>query len=997
MYGKILQRLLQNFFLTMGRAPITPNEWSRLRKQAMELARKEGGDPITGAGIGTPPKSLMDTTKDLPGISSLQNNPKIIPFPKQKSRNMTPLKRTMSNPGIRGLMMKGNVRLGEAPKTLKSTLDQKKAAYEGHVNKEMWVKNKIQQNKDAIERFKTKFGKKEPTTVEDFTKKGDWDPSGMAEGGIAPLIGEPSYAADFYDDRIPYAAGKIVKGGRWFLKNLKRSLNEIETSPRFKNLSPEKKEVVTAEIKNLIKSVEGGGPIPDEMIQTIRSDPKFFEVSKTRSTDPDLYDFEQVVLDYKADKQARQIVDEVFGKDHPAVKDRPHPHDDWEGEAWDRGRDVVDSLTGPKEIKRRKELEILEKFDPTKRRPNFLGGRVSYSGGGRAGLPAITYGMSQMNMQGPQMPAAPQPQGISGVNLQLNQMNLDYNKNQMMQSPYMPTGGQPYGGQLRMPFAGGGMGRRAFLKLMAGLGALPFFGRGTKKAAPVAEKITEKVIERGPDGMPSYLPDLIEVVKMKGIRSIEEGFKKSDYSTKHSYKGVEVVERPNGTISVRTDVEGVGADDAGEMFDGITRQMEMEIVPGEYIQKGSTVSDDAAKVVKEPDQYFEYTAKPDMDGKMKDVEEYIDDIDHEGFKEIAEEIKEIPGYPLRDKQGLASGGIARLGFSEGEFGMPKKKVSGAEILEKHTDYIEKANKIKQAEADAKKQEERAKYSDLLKYDTGNEIRPDMDMLLRQAMQYVPEKERKLVDTMIAELLLIYPDRERPTTINEVKQLINQAKVEGKFEKKLFNEKLALSATKILDTAQDKTLLSIQSPLLNISGDLDRDTYNISKDLKLGNVDLGYDTTFAEGDQIGSTYSLDVPIKYKDLEGDLEVKRRDNKYNTTDSVDFDTKLKKGNFTAGLTGNVEKDKYGITTALDPSLQYNIDTDYGSLSALAKKNIMEGGDWEGDISYSIGDSGHPAEKDQYWRLSANVDPFEGDKKAMLLFKSKFAKGGLARLLGE
>ena len=146
MYAKILQRLLQNFFLTMGRAPITPNEWSRLRKQAMELARKEGGDPITGAKIGTPPKSLMDTTKDLPGISSLQNNPKIIPFPKQKSRNMTPLKRTMNNPGIRGLMMKGNVRLGEAPKTLKSTLDQKKAAYEGHINKEMWVKNKIQQN-----------------------------------------------------------------------------------------------------------------------------------------------------------------------------------------------------------------------------------------------------------------------------------------------------------------------------------------------------------------------------------------------------------------------------------------------------------------------------------------------------------------------------------------------------------------------------------------------------------------------------------------------------------------------------------------------------------------------------------------------------------------------------------------------------------------------------------------------------------------------------------
>ena len=51
MYGKILQKLLQEFFLTMGRAPITPNEWSKLRKQAMELAKQTGNDPITGGRI----------------------------------------------------------------------------------------------------------------------------------------------------------------------------------------------------------------------------------------------------------------------------------------------------------------------------------------------------------------------------------------------------------------------------------------------------------------------------------------------------------------------------------------------------------------------------------------------------------------------------------------------------------------------------------------------------------------------------------------------------------------------------------------------------------------------------------------------------------------------------------------------------------------------------------------------------------------------------------
>ena len=45
MYAKILQRLLQSFFLTRGRAPISAAEWSKLRRQAMELARKEEGIP----------------------------------------------------------------------------------------------------------------------------------------------------------------------------------------------------------------------------------------------------------------------------------------------------------------------------------------------------------------------------------------------------------------------------------------------------------------------------------------------------------------------------------------------------------------------------------------------------------------------------------------------------------------------------------------------------------------------------------------------------------------------------------------------------------------------------------------------------------------------------------------------------------------------------------------------------------------------------------------
>ena len=61
----------------------------------------------------------------------------------------------------------------------------------------MWQKQKRQENKSAIERFKEKFLKK--------------DPDKFQFGGIAPLVGEPSYAANFYDDRTPMKKGKKVK------------------------------------------------------------------------------------------------------------------------------------------------------------------------------------------------------------------------------------------------------------------------------------------------------------------------------------------------------------------------------------------------------------------------------------------------------------------------------------------------------------------------------------------------------------------------------------------------------------------------------------------------------------------------------------------------------------------------------------------------------------------------------------------------------------------
>jgi hypothetical protein len=225
------------------------------------------------------------------------------------------------------------------------------------------------------------------------------------------------------------------------------------------------------------------------------------------------------------------------------------------------------------------------------------------------------------------------------------------------------------GGRIGFGLGGFNKARRAFLKMLAGLtGAGVAAGTGLlklgSKAAPKAIKETTEVIARGPDGMPTYINDLITVVKGKGTRDIIEGFKKSDYSTVHSYKGVDVIEHPSGATTIKKQHEGGGTyttdEGVDESFDGITHEIEMEITKGGYVKNKT------GKMVKEGDEYAEYTAKPDMDGKMKDVDEYIDDMDHLELKEIADEANP---YRLKvyeedmatiKKSKKASGGLAYM-------------------------------------------------------------------------------------------------------------------------------------------------------------------------------------------------------------------------------------------------------------------------------------------------------------------------------------------------
>ena len=328
MYGKILQKLLQNFFLTMGRAPSSAAEWSKLRRQAMELARKEEGIPsitknttlqdlMTGPHMSDGPKGqrIWDFSKDLPTRDVLGKSADIIPFPKgQKFQKMSR--------GIQGLMKKGDVKLGQAPKTTEGILKTKKDRGILLRDADEDIARIKRENKEAVDRFRRKMNPDEPDKFQ--------------FGGIAPLVGEPSYAADFYDDRIPMAGGGALKKfiERLFIK----ASNDIRLGRgKWKGLD-QKQRIVQHD--NLTKKVtefqKSGNTEGLEVYFGVNPNEAFAAASQKASR---------------------------LGKRGPHWKEREVKaqqeeaaqkfSDEMDAEMWDAGRDAVDSLTGDKEVLKR--------------------------------------------------------------------------------------------------------------------------------------------------------------------------------------------------------------------------------------------------------------------------------------------------------------------------------------------------------------------------------------------------------------------------------------------------------------------------------------------------------------------------------------------------------------------------------------------------------------------------------------------------------------------
>jgi len=123
----------------------------------------------------------------------------------------------------------------------------------------------------------------------------------------------------------------------------------------------------------------------------------------------------------------------------------------------------------------------------------------------------------------------------------------------------------------------------------------------------------------------------------------------------HSYKGVDVTEDAAGNIKIKSDRGGVATDPyTGKTHEGIAQEHHMQIERGQMGVKDEGL--ETQKTFKEPDEYIEGTVRPDMDGKMKDFEEGLDEAAHLEFKKIADEVDTL----IIKKTKKASGGLAYM-------------------------------------------------------------------------------------------------------------------------------------------------------------------------------------------------------------------------------------------------------------------------------------------------------------------------------------------------
>jgi len=171
---------------------------------------------------------------------------------------------------------------------------------------------------------------------------------------------------------------------------------------------------------------------------------------------------------------------------------------------------------------------------------------------------------------------------------------------QEMPTQYMAAGG-------RMGFADGpdDPSRRKFMKIAGGIASIPLVGKFLKPAMVAAPKVVE-VVKRSADGIPEFIGDLVTKVVTFGKKNFT-GNRADEFADQYRLDDYVVTQQGNKTTIQKFD------DPDNPNYKEIEIELETDPETG-----GVT--------------YNEASVRPDAEGKLKDVEEYIDDLDLEDMK-----------------------------------------------------------------------------------------------------------------------------------------------------------------------------------------------------------------------------------------------------------------------------------------------------------------------------------------------------------------------------
>jgi hypothetical protein len=436
--------------------------------------------------------------------------------------------------------------------------------------------------------------------AEEIINEGDFDPSGFAGGGLAYMLGEP--VRMFKGGRIGYSVGAGKKGVQGLLDLVKNKFGKESITTADKVARPEKaitKEMFDAfnkRLKEKTKSYKQGDPITSENFGDTSFAPDMTGLNKAREMDDDIVKFRTENPAGKGRFTKAEVIITRLKNTIQGAKNNPDETSDY----------------------------VLKNFpnmiEELKNKPELANNENVFQTLAVEGLPKN----QRLKVY-----------DDGTVDFQTLKPTHQFKLKEDIKRKLNAEGG-------RIGFAAGGIDkvRRAFLKLLgAGAGATAATKTGLfgllkgKQEAKIATKAAEQVVKRNEP--PAYVFDLVEIIRAKG-KDITKSAQTIERETVKTYKGVDLYETPDG---FRIRAEGKSAQEGGKEIDLMYSQMDEIKDEGLETQKSFTVTD-----------YEEATVRPDAEGKMKDVDFYVDEADHKELQKIVDE----------EKNKFKSGGLAYM-------------------------------------------------------------------------------------------------------------------------------------------------------------------------------------------------------------------------------------------------------------------------------------------------------------------------------------------------